>query len=86
MSDIKMSECCTCGAKWRTSHDGRHSCTQTMALRIKELEAALTKQKRALDGAMSQLSRPCNSINDLSFIAFVGVVEKEINDLLKESE
>lgn len=54
--------------------------------RVAELEAALTKQKRTLDGAMSQLSRPCNSINDLSFIAFVGVVEKETNDLLKESE
>jgi len=54
--------------------------------RVAELEAALTKQKRALDGAMSQLSRPCNSINDLSFIAFVGVVEKEINELLKDGE
>jgi len=44
-ADIKMSECCTCGNKWRTGQDGSHSCTKAMALRIKELEAALTKIK-----------------------------------------
>ena len=57
-----------------------------LASRNTELERALGKQKIALDGAMSQLSRPCNSINSLSFIGFVGVVEKETNDLLEQSK
>ena len=53
--DIKMSECCTCGTKWRAGQDGRHSCTQSMALRIKELEEALNK--------ISELTNNHNVIN-----------------------
>ena len=41
--DIKMSECRTCGKRWWMGQDGSHSCTQVMALRIKELEGSLTE-------------------------------------------
>lgn len=52
VSDIKMSECCTCGTKWRTGQDGSHSCStklkqdnDTLVAQNKVMKAALNKIK-----------------------------------------
>jgi len=50
-----ISVCCTCGAEWRTGHDGSHSCTDKMAKSIKELKLEL--KHLAYDHGMMILDR-----------------------------
>ena len=51
MSDTKMSECCTCGTKWQTGQDGRHSCSR----KLKTHNDTLVAQNLALKAALVEI-------------------------------
>lgn len=50
-TDIKMSECCTCGTKWQTGQDGSHSCSS----KLSNDNQALVEQNKALKVALVDL-------------------------------
>ena len=82
--DIKMSECCTCGTKWRTGQDGSHSCTRAMALRIKELEAALCEISNMCIGNLTMsYSIDPDYVGQLIYQA-TGMTNPELNESVKE--
>lgn len=35
---IKLTECCTCGYKWRTGQDGHHSCSTQLHKEVEKLK------------------------------------------------
>ena len=51
MSDIKMSECCTCGTRWQTGQDGGHSCFR----RLKQDNDALLAQVELMKEALHKI-------------------------------
>ncbi len=53
MSDVKMSECCTCGTKWQAGQDGRHSCSS----KLSKDNQALVEQNKALIAVIKDCSR-----------------------------
>lgn len=52
-ADIKMSECCTCGAKWQTGQDGSHSCSS----KLSKDNQALVEQNKALIAALEHIKK-----------------------------
>ena len=51
--NIKMSECCACGAKWQTGQDGSHSCSS----KLSKDNQALVEQNKALIEALEHIKR-----------------------------
>ena len=55
MSGQKVA-CCTCGYKWVSGRDGRHSCTTAMSKRIKQLELDMGLMTLSRDQAVQLLN------------------------------
>ena len=77
MSDIEMSECCTCGFKWMTGQDGSHSCADNLSLTIDDL----VKQNKDLSTRIERLEF---SLDDLD--CYIADADMKNEELKKQIE
>lgn len=58
MSDQdKMSQCCTCGFKWRTGQDGSHHCSEFLLIKMTAIKEKLKecRQKNPISKSLKEL-------------------------------
>ncbi len=82
MSDIKMSECCTCGTKWQAGQDGRHSCSS----KLSKDNQALVEQNKALKDALKATCDETMTVAGHPDFAFDGRINSMYEVALESSK